>query len=56
MEAHRIESRGLRSRVKSSDAQEGIASFLEKRAAVFHDRVSADMPNYHPWWEEPEYR
>ncbi|SIO48889.1 Enoyl-CoA hydratase [Burkholderia sp. GAS332] len=56
MEAHRIENRGLGSRLQSCDAQEAIASFLEKWTAVFHDRVSADMPNYYPWWEGPEYR
>ncbi len=55
MEAHRIESRGIFSRGRSADAREGVDSFLEKRTPNFPDRVSKDMPNYFPWWEEPEY-
>ncbi|WP_313802244.1 crotonase/enoyl-CoA hydratase family protein [Sphingobium sp.] len=55
MEAHRIDSRGVLTRSLSGDAREGVASFLEKRAAHFPDRVSADMPDYFPWWEEPQY-
>lgn len=54
MMAHRVDSRGVASRVASADAKEGVASFLEKRPARFADRVSADMPSYYPWWvEEP---
>jgi len=55
MEAHRIESRGILTRSQSADAQEGVAAFLEKRPARFPDRVSADMPDYFPWWDEPSY-
>lgn len=55
MEAHRIDSRGIFSRGRSGDVAEGVTSFLEKRPAVFSDRVSTDMPDYFPWWEEPEY-
>src|SRR5690606_12705772 len=39
MIAHRVESRGIRSRGASADAQEGVSSFLEKRAAQFPDSV-----------------
>jgi enoyl-CoA hydratase/carnithine racemase len=56
MEAHRIESRGLFSRSNSQDAGEGVASFFEKRAARFPDRVTRDMPDYFPWWEDETYR
>jgi enoyl-CoA hydratase/carnithine racemase len=56
MEAHRIDSRGVHSRGRSADAAEGIESFLEKRPARFPDRVSRDMPDFFPWWEEPPYR
>jgi enoyl-CoA hydratase/carnithine racemase len=56
MAAHRIDSRGILSRRTSADAREGIAAFLEKRAPVYPDRVSTDMPDYFPWWDEPEYR
>lgn len=55
MEAHRLESRGVFSRGRSADAREGVESFLEKRAPRFPDRVSTGMPDYFPWWEEPEY-
>jgi hypothetical protein len=56
MEAHRAESRSLRLRGASADAQEGIAAFLEKRPAAFPDRVSAGLPELWPDWREPEYR
>jgi enoyl-CoA hydratase/carnithine racemase len=38
--AHDAESRGLAARSRSADAREGVASFLEKRPAVFPDTVS----------------
>lgn len=55
MDAHRIESRGVLSRARMADVREGVASFLEKRAPGFTDRVSNDMPDFFPWWEEPTY-
>lgn len=55
MEAHRIDSRGIFSRGRSADSAEGVSSFLEKREAHFPDKVSEDMPEYFPWWDEPEY-
>lgn len=46
MFAHRAESRGINLRGVGPDAREGIAAFLEKRAAVFPpDRVSTDTPD-----------
>ena len=56
MEAHRVDSRAILSRGRSGDAREGVTSFLEKRAPAYPDRVSADMPDFYPWWEEPAYR
>jgi len=43
------------SRGRSADAEEGVPSFLEKRAASYPDRVSAAMFDFFPWWEEPRY-
>ena len=56
MEAHRADSRAMFARGQSADAREGIAAFLEKRAADFPDRVSAGLPDILPEWEEPEFR
>ncbi len=55
MVAHRADSRGMFSRGQSADAVEGITSFLEKRPAVFPDRVSEGLPEIMPWWSEPEF-
>lgn len=55
MHAHKVDSRGILSRGQSADVAEGVSSFFEKRPAVFPDRVSTDMPDYFPWWEEPAY-
>jgi enoyl-CoA hydratase/carnithine racemase len=55
MAGHRIESRGIYARGTSADVREGVTSFLEKRPAAFPNRVSADMPSYFPWWDEPKY-
>jgi hypothetical protein len=40
---------------KSTDAKEGVASFLEKRPAIFPGKVSAEMPEFFPWWEHREF-
>ena len=56
MAAHRIDSRAIYRLSKSADAVEGVQSFLEKRPPTFPGKVSADMPDFYPWWEEPEYR
>ena len=48
--AHRLDSRAIYSRGRSGDAKEGVVSFLEKRAPAYPDKVSADMPDFFPWW------
>jgi enoyl-CoA hydratase/carnithine racemase len=55
MEAHKVDSRGIYDRGRSGDVKEGVMSFLEKRPANFKDKVSSDMPDYFPWWDEREY-
>lgn len=55
MEAHRIDSRVVFSRGRSQDAAEGVTSFLEKRVPAFPDKVSQDMPEVFPWWDEPAW-
>jgi enoyl-CoA hydratase/carnithine racemase len=55
MEAHRLDSRLVYARGRQGDAVEGVTSFLEKRTARYTDRVSHDMPDIYPWWEEPPY-
>ena len=55
MQAHRVDSRAIQARGRSADAREGVGSFLAKRAPVYPDRVSADMPDFFPWWDEPVF-
>lgn len=56
MEAHKVDSRAIYRLSKGMDAKEGVQSFLEKRPPAFPGRVSADMPDFYPWWgEEPPY-
>lgn len=55
MMAHRIDSRAIQARGRSSDAKEGVSSFLEKRTPVYPNKVSTDMPEFFPWWKEPPF-
>jgi enoyl-CoA hydratase/carnithine racemase len=55
MGAHRVDSRAIYRLSKGPDAQEGVQSFLEKRPAAFPAKVSSDMPDFYPWWEEATY-
>ena len=56
MDAHRIDSRAIYRRSRSGDAKEGISSFLEKRNPSYPDKVSTDLPDFFPWWDEPAYK
>jgi enoyl-CoA hydratase/carnithine racemase len=56
MEANQVESRALRAVGSGPDAQEGIGSFLAKRAPKYPGRVPADLPEFYPWWEDRPFR
>jgi enoyl-CoA hydratase/carnithine racemase len=43
--AHEADSRAMTARGASADAAEGVTAFLEKRDAVFPDRVSEGLPD-----------
>ena len=53
--AHRLDTKGMIQTGKSADATEGTTAFLEKRPANFPDKVSKDLPDFFPWWEEPKF-
>lgn len=55
IDAHRMDSRAIWYRGRMADAQEGVQSFLEKRAAVYPDKVSADMPDLAQCFDDPEF-
>jgi enoyl-CoA hydratase/carnithine racemase len=55
MEAHKIDSRGIRAMGQTSDVREGVLSFLEKRKPQFTMRPSSDMPEFFPWWKERKF-
>jgi enoyl-CoA hydratase/carnithine racemase len=55
MEAHKLDSRLIHAMGASPDAYEGVQSFLEKRAPRFTMKVSSDLPDVFPWWEERRF-
>lgn len=55
MMAHRADSRGMVARGQSADAMEGVTAFLEKRPAVFPDKVSEGLPDVMPGWVSPGF-
>ena len=55
MDAHRLDSRLVWARGGMADAKEGVASFLEKHAAVYPDTVSGDVPHFSPWMDDLEW-
>ena len=52
MEAHKIDSRGVYHLGRAADAKEGVKSFFEKRPPAFPNKVSRDLPEFFPWWQE----
>ncbi len=55
MAAHRVDSRGVYSTGRSADAREGVVSFLEKRPPQWTASPTGDLPEWYPWWDEPEF-
>lgn len=53
--AHWVDTAAISALATSPDAKEGINSFLEKREADFPGKVSTDLPDFFPWWEEPRF-
>ena len=56
MEAHKVDSRAIYELGKGEDTKEGVNSFLEKRPPEFPSKVSKDMPDFYPWWDEKEFK
>ena len=56
MMAHRVDSRAIYRLGKSADSKDGVMSFLEKRPPNYPDTVSQNMPDFYPWWDEPDFR
>ncbi len=50
---HLVDSRCFYWAGKQRDALEGVQSFLEKRPPRFTMSASKDMPDFYPWWKEP---
>jgi len=55
MEAHRVDSRAVHYTGSRPDAREGISAFFEKRPAEWSMKVSTDLPDFVPWWDEPRF-
>ena len=55
MEAHRVDSQVIDFMGSRADPREGVESLLENPTPRFTKKVSKDMPDFFPWWEEPNY-
>jgi len=54
--AHCLDTMGMIQLGKSADATEGTTAFLEKRPANFPDKISKDLPDFFPWWDDPKFQ
>jgi enoyl-CoA hydratase/carnithine racemase len=54
LKAHKVESWGAWHRSRSADSAEGVRSFFEKRPPDFPMHVPSDLPDFYPWWDEPD--
>ena len=56
MASHYLESRLIGPlTMPGADAEEGVASFLEKRPVKFKSEVPKDLPEGWPFWQEPTF-
>jgi hypothetical protein len=55
MDAHRADSRAIFETGRGADAMEGVTSFLEKRPPAFTLKVTEDLPDIFPDWDQPEF-
>ena len=56
MEAHKADSRAIQARGQSGDTKEGVTAFLEKRPAVWPDKVSGGLPELFPFEDARAFR
>ena len=55
MEALKIDSEAFTIEA-GRQTQEGVTAFLEKREATFPNKVSTELPEFYPWWEELKFQ
>lgn len=56
MRAHELESRGIAQMRDLPDFIEGLASFREKRDAIFPMKAGKDGPEGFPWWPRQQFK
>jgi len=52
--AHLADSRCIYWCGQQPDAYEGVQSFLEKRPPKFYMSAAQHLPEFYPWWKEPD--